>query len=273
MLVTNTNTTSLVAQANLNKAGNALSKSFERLSTGSRINSAQDDPAGLAVSEGLKGNMRCLTQSNKNASNAISMLQIADGAMGEMASILLRLNELATQGANNDLSAAQRVAIGDEAATLTAEIDAISNVTKFNGIELLSESASSLDFQVGPDGGANSKITINWQQTSASTLGVDSLDFSSSEAASESLTAVIAAIDSLSTSRGSLGASANRMESAMANNTVTLQNLANANSLIRDTDVAEETSTMTTQMILSQAGAAVLAQANQAPQLALKLIE
>lgn len=273
MLVTNTNVASMNAQRNLNEATKALNKSFERLSTGLRINEARDDAAGLSVSEVLKGNIAGLTQANKNANNAVSMLQTADGAMAEMANILLRLNELATQGSNNDLSAAQRTAISDEASALVAEIDRISNATMFNGIALLSSAATALDFHVGSDAGTNSKITVNFTEVSSATLAIDNLDFSSAEASSTSLTAVLAGINSLSASRGTLGAASNRMESAIANNSSTLENLASANSRIRDTDVGEETSKMTRQQILSQAGAAVLAQANQAPQLALKLLE
>jgi flagellin len=273
MLGMSTNIASLNVQRNLNNNTTALNKNFERLSTGLRINRAADDAAGLSVSEVLKTQIDALTQANKNAQNAVSMLQIADGAMAEMANNLGRLNELATQGSNSDLSAAQRTAISEEANALVAEIDRISNATMFNGIALLSSDATALDFQVGSDAGPNSKITVNFAEVSSATLAIDNLDFSSAEASSTSLTAVLSGINSLSASRGTLGAAATRMERAIASNDSTAENLASANGRIRDTDVGYETSQMTKNQILSQAGAALLAQANQAPKdLILKLL-
>lgn len=264
------NVVSLTAQKNLNRTQTTLAANLGRLSSGQRIQTAADDAAGLGISERLKAQIRSLSQAQRNAADGLSMTQIADGAMNEQAGILVRLRELAVQAANGTLGTAERGYIQTEADELVAEIDRISNVTEFNGVNMIAAGTAAVDFQVGINNGDT--ISINFGATDTATLGVDALDYSSAGAASTAIDSLDAAIDALSTQRSDIGAGMSRLQTTVTNLATAHENLSAANSRIRDVDVAEETAAMTRNQILSQAGVAVLAQANQLPSAALSLL-
>lgn len=267
-----TNPTSLNAQRNLGNTQRALASNLSRLSSGLRINQASDDAAGLGISERLKAQIRGLSQANRNANDGVSMIQVAEGAMNEQAGILTRLRELSVQSANGSLGAAERGYIQTEATALIEELDRISTVTEFNGVNMLGADAGTISMQVGIHGTANDRVDVTFDATDSATLGVNAIDLSTAAGAQGALATIDGAIDTLSTSRASIGASQNRLVVTMNNLSVAHENLAAANSRIRDVDVAEETASMTRNQILSQAGVAVLAQANQLPSAALSLL-
>jgi flagellin len=268
----NTNPSSLNAQRNLTSTQRALSGNLARLSSGYRINQAADDAAGLGISEKLKAQIRGLAQASRNANDGVSMIQVAEGAMNEQAGILTRLRELAVQAANGTLGSDERSFIGVEATEITSELDRISVVTEFNGVKMLGADAGTVTMQVGIHGTTDDQLDITFGATDSGTLGVDSLDFSSAAAAQSALTTIDTAINTLSTSRATIGAAQNRLLVTMNNLAVAHENLSAANSRIRDVDVAQETSEMTKNQILTQAGVSVLSQANQLPSAALSLL-
>jgi flagellin len=271
----NTNPTSLNAQRNLNTAQTKLSQNLGRLSSGLRINQASDDAAGLGISEKMRAQVRGLAQASRNANDGVSMAQVAEGAMNEQAGILTRLRELAVQGANGTLSdtAVERTYLATEATQAIAELDRISAVTDFNGVKMLGADAGTLTMQVGTSSDANDRIDMTFTETDSATLfGGATLDYSTAAAARTSLDAIDTAISTLSTSRAAVGSSQNRLVITMNNLSVARENISAAESRIRDVDVAEETAAMTRNQILSQAGVSVLAQANQLPSAALKLL-
>jgi flagellin len=270
----NTNPTSLNAQRNLNTAQTKLSSNLARLSSGLRIN-ASDDAAGLGISEKMRAQVRGLAQASRNANDGVSMAQVAEGAMNEQAGILTRLRELAVQGANGTLSdtAVERTYLATEATQAIAELDRISAVTDFNGVKMLGADAGTLTMQVGTSSDANDRIDMTFTETDSATLfGGATLDYSTAAAARTSLDAIDTAISTLSTARAAVGSSQNRLVITMNNLSVARENISAAESRIRDVDVAEETAAMTRNQILSQAGVSVLAQANQLPSAALKLL-
>jgi flagellin len=274
-LVINTNVASLNAQRNLNTTQLMLSRSMERLSSGLRINRAGDDAAGLAISQNMQANIRSMNQAVRNANDGISMVQTAEGALNETSSILQRMRELATQAANGVLSTSQRANIQVEFSNLQSEIDRISAVTDFNGAKLLDGSLSAgTTLQIGIGTTGNDTLLVQISQASSSTMsvGASSAAVSTQAAAQASLAAIDSAIQSVSTARGNLGAVQNRLQSTINNLQVAVENTSAANSRIVDVDVAAETANMTKAQILAQAGVSVLSQANQAPQLALKLL-
>ncbi len=271
----NTNPTSLNAQRNLNTAQTKLSSNLARLSSGLRINQASDDAAGLGISEKMRAQVRGLAQASRNANDGVSMAQVAEGAMNEQAGILTRLRELAVQAANGTLSdtAVERSYISTEATQAIAELDRISAVTDFNGVKMLGADAGTLTMQVGTSSDVNDRIDMTFTETDSATLfGGATLDYSTAAAARTSLDAIDTAISTLSTSRAAVGSSQNRLVITMNNLSVARENISAAESRIRDVDVAEETAAMTRNQILSQAGVSVLAQANQLPSAALKLL-
>jgi flagellin len=269
----NTNPTSLNAQRNLGSAQNKLSANLSRLSSGLRINQAADDAAGLGISEKMRAQVRGLAQASRNANDGVSMIQVAEGAMNEQAGILTRLRELAVQSANGTLGTTERGYITTEATEALAELDRISAVTDFNGVKMLGANAGTQTMQVGTGSSANDRIDITFTQTDAATLfGGAAVDLSSAATSRTALDDIDTAITTLSTSRASIGASQNRLVTTMNNLSVARENVSAAESRIRDVDVAEETAAMTRNQILSQAGVSVLAQANQLPQAALKLL-
>ena len=277
------NITSLQAQRRLDQTGNNLSQSFNKLSSGYRINRGADDSAGLAIAESLKAQSRIAGQAIRNTNDGISTIAIADGALGEVANILSRLAELASQAANGTLSTSQRSVVSNEFVALSSEIERIAQVTEFNGIKLLS-GTNSVTIQVGTGSTAASQIGYQNQLATLAGIGlgnaagalVYSINGTSNDnaatAARMALDAVYAAIYSVGASRGILGGIESRLSTAIANLGVARENLVAAESRIRDVDVAEEAANLTRLNILQSAGTAVLAQANQLPSLALQLL-
>ena len=273
-----TNTSSLNAQRNLANTGKALSANFSRLSSGQRINTAGDDAAGLAISERMKSQVRSMGQAERNANDGISLLQTAEGAMNENSGILIRMRELGMQSANGTLGQGERDALQTEFSQLTDEIGRIADVTQFNGRKLLDGSSASFTFQVGINTTAGQDtVDATMQNMGKATYGtgatdLTALDISSVTGATAALTQLDTAISDTSTARAGLGATQNRLQVTVTNLQSARENLTAANSRIRDVDVAEESAAMTRNNILSQAGMAVLSQANQLPSMALSLL-
>jgi len=274
-----TNVASMNAQRNLSGTQASLAASIGRLSSGMRINSAADDAAGLGISENLKANIRSLGQAQRNANDAVSMSQVAEGAMDDMQGLVSRMRELAVQAANSTLGATERGYIHTEFSQLSAEITRISTATNFNNTKLLDGTASTgLSFQVGINNVANvDQIKMSITKLDATTLGstslhVGSASLSTAAKAQTAITVFDKAIQQLSTARAKVGASQNRLQVTINNLASQTEALSAANSRIRDVDVASETAAMTRAQILSQAGVAVLAQANQMPSAALSLL-
>ncbi len=270
-----TNVSSLNAQRNLYQAQNALDSSLSRLSSGFRITKAGDDAAGLGISTKLESQIKSYSQAVRNANDGISVIQSTEAALNESANILTRLRELAMQSASDGIGASERGYVQKEASALVDELERISQVTEYNGTKLLNgASTSGLDFQVGLGATVNDKINFNTLDatTGASGLAVTGLSLGSKASAVSALDTIDAAIAKVSDARATLGANGNRFQSAINNIQAFSESLSAANSRIKDVDVAEETSRMARNQILSQAGVSVLAQANQAPQLALKLL-
>lgn len=275
----NTNIAANNAYRNLNNTQGDLSKSLEKLSSGLRINRAADDAAGLAISEGLKSQVGGLTVAARNAQDGISVVQTAEGALTEVHSILQRMRDLAVQGGNDSNNATSRGAIQTEADELSKELYRITNGTNFNGIDLLK--GGSLNFQVGAGSTANDTIQVNLADVAGSVTTLASadgtaagtgFDVTDNAAANTTITAIDGAITAISTARSELGASQNRFESAVRSLNVSKENLSAASSRITDTDMAEEMVKYTRSNILSQAGTAMLAQANQSNQGVLQLL-
>jgi flagellin len=270
-----TNTQSLAAQRNLGIANAAQKGSLEKLASGSRIVRAADDAAGLAISENMKGVIRSVRQDVRNASDGISMIQTAEGSLNEIGSILIRFRELSIQAASDTIGETERGFIDKEVQQLKTEIDRISATTEFNGHKLLNGAGDKLDIQVGFRGDPETdRIQYDTAKTNAtsSALGVDSITVATKDAALENLTKVDGAIKAVTENRAELGALQNRLQSTIASLQIYDENLSNANSRIRDVDMASETAELTKNNILSTAGTAVLSQANQNNMLALKLL-
>ena len=250
---------------------NAQAKSTEKLSSGYRVNRAADDAAGLAISEKMRSTVRGLKRASTNAQDGISVVQIAEGALGEVHSILQRMNELATQAANDANTTIDRTAIQDEIDQLTSEIDRIRSTTQFNTMNLLDGSFTGKNLQVGSLSGQ--KIDIKISNMQASALGLTGLSMTSFGAAGSSMDRIQSAINSVSTQRSYLGALQNRLEHTIANLDTTAENTQAAESRIRDTDIASEMVEYSKNNILAQAGQSMLAQANQSNQGVLSLLQ
>ena len=279
MLSIVTNVQSLNAQRNLSSTTNALSGNFQKLSSGLRINRAGDDAAGLAISESLQAQVRSLGQAERNAGDGISMLQTAEGAMNEVSGILGRMRELAVQASTDTLDNTQRGFLDQEFQALEAEIDRIASVSEFNGTTLLNGTATGINFQVGINASSNDRISIDFADVRSTALGGSgsgatiSAQVLTSQSGAQSAIAVLdSAISDVVSARATIGATENRLQVTTSNLASARENLAAANSRIRDVDVAEETAALTRNNILQQAGVSVLAQANQAPSLALSLL-
>ncbi len=268
----NSNISSLNAQRNLNKTQMSLQGNLSRLSTGLRINSAADDAAGLAISERFRAQISSLNQASRNANDGISLLQTAEGALNEISGVLTRMRELATQSANGTLTSSDRGFIDDEAQSLAGEIDRISAVTNFNGTNLL-DGTFNQDLQVGIHNSADDRINVTIDATDFATIAGAAIDLTTAGGAQSALDTLDTAIDAVSTVRASLGTTQNRLQVSISNLGSAAENMSAANARIRDVDVAQETAEMTRNNILMQAGVSVLAQANQAPQVALKLLQ
>ncbi|MED5464294.1 MAG: flagellin [Myxococcota bacterium] len=269
-----TNTTSLNAQRNLNKVQNGLTNNIARLSSGLRINSAADDAAGLSITQNLNAHIVGLKQASRNANDAISVIQTAEGALGEVNNILSRMRELAVQGANEgNMSSNERGYIDQEFQLLESELNRIVGVTEFNGRKLIDGTMSTgVDFQIGMRNTASDRISLTIADSDATALGLNDEAVNASTSAQKAIDALDAAIQSVATMRGTLGTTQNRLTMTISNLSNMHENLSASVSRIQDTDVAEESAEMTRNQILQQAGVAVLAQANQLPQSALALL-
>lgn len=279
MISVQTNVASINAQRNLHGTKLTLDRAMGRLSSGFRINRAGDDAAGLAISENLKAQIRSLHQAERNSNDGISLIQTAEGAMNEVSQILIRQRELSMQSATDTLSDTERGFLQQEFLQLGLEIDRIAQVTEFNGRALLDGTAIGLDFQVGIKNTAADRITANIDAMNTATLGtsgggpaMSTLDISTKAGAQAALDVIDVSISDVSSERADLGALQNRLQVTITNLQSARENISAANSRIRDTDVAEETATMTRANILMQAGVTVLGQANQTPSIALSLL-
>ncbi|MFB9820906.1 MULTISPECIES: flagellin N-terminal helical domain-containing protein [Arthrobacter] len=282
----NTNLMANNAYGNLNRTQNDVSKSMEKLSSGLRINRAADDAAGLAISEGLKSQVSGSAVAARNAQDGISVIQTTEGALTEVHSILQRMRDLAVQGSNDTNNAASRSAIKGEGDSLGKELDRLTQSTQFNGIDLLKgaagNSGAALNIQVGTGGSANDKIAVNLGDvatavgTGATGLsgaaGAAGFKVDTSANAQLTIAAVDTAIAAVSAQRADLGATQNRLEHATKTLQVSGENLQAAESRITDTDMASEMVKYTKANIMSQAGTAMLAQANQSGQGVLSLL-
>lgn len=276
--VINNNLAANNSYRNLNSTQTDLSKSLEKLSTGLRINRAGDDAAGLSISEGLKSQVTGSAQASRNAQDGISVIQTAEGALTEVHSILQRMRDLAVQGANDTNNTAARGAIKKEGDALGAELDRMVKSTNFNGTSLLSGTPATLNIQVGTGGTGNDTIKVNLANV-ATTLGTLSdpaaaagFDVSDNTKAQATITTLDTAIAAISTQRADLGATQNRLEHAVKSLNIAGENLQAAQSRIADVDMASEMVKFTKANILSQAGTAMLAQANQSSQGVLSLL-
>ncbi|MEC5192954.1 MULTISPECIES: flagellin N-terminal helical domain-containing protein [unclassified Arthrobacter] len=275
----NTNLAANNAYRNLSNTQNDLSKSLEKLSSGLRINRAGDDAAGLAISEGLKSQVNGMGVAARNAQDGISVIQTAEGSLNEVHSILQRVRDLAVQAGNDSNSVKSREAITTEVKALGEELTRIGASTNFNGKNLLDGVTTSLTFQVGAGSvAASDQIAVKFMDVAAIGTAVTALGTAATDGFKDAGTALttIAALDTniqtVSSARAELGASQNRFESVIKNLNVSKENLSAANSRIRDTDMAEEMVKFTKSNILSQAGTAMLAQANQSGQGVLQLL-
>jgi flagellin len=269
MFSVNTNLAAGNALNHLNSTSGKLSSTFERISSGMRINSAKDDAAGLGVSENLDAAGRSLRQASRNANDALSLIEVAEGAAEEVSTILKRMRELAVQSSSDTLEDTERAYIAVEYDELVLEVDRIAAVTEFNGVLLSDGSNGTLEVQVGMNDSANDRITI----TLADLTGLGSgQTLSSSAGAQAALTVLDTDLNTVNAARAAFGATQNRLESGMRNLATATENLGAAQSRIQDADFAAETSQMAKLQIMQQAGVSVLAQANQINQSALKLI-
>ena len=271
----NTNLQAMIAHRNLDANRRAQETSLERLSSGNRINRAGDDAAGLAISERIRASTRSLAQAGRNAQDGISMIQVAEGGTNEISNILVRMRELSIQGASDTIGDKERSFIDKEMQQLRSEIDRIASTTEFNGNKLLNGSGMRFDIQVGLNNNpSQDRLTFDAQEQNVSVdaLGLNGISTSSKEASQGNLEKLDSALTRLNENRSALGALQNRLQSTINNIGTYRENLESARSRIRDTDMAAETSELTKNNILSQAGISVLGQANQNPQQVLKLL-
>jgi len=277
-LTVQTNVSSLSAQRNLYKNQAALNNSINRLSSGLRVNTAADDAAGLAVSESMKSQIRSYTVAERNAADGVSMAQTAEGALGQVHDVMGRMRELAMQAGNGSLTDTDRGYLNTEYQQLNSEITRIQTSTTYNGVGLIgSGAASSVDFQVGLNAASGTNISVSFNNLDLSAVTGSSIGTLATAQAALGTTAgtpgiIDAGIAKVSSARAGFGASMNRLDVATANIQTMKLNLSAANSRLVDVDVADETSNLSKNQVLTQAGVSVLAQANGLPQLAFGLI-
>lgn len=273
----NTNVASLNSQRHLRLTRQTLDKTLERLSSGSRINRAGDDAAGLAISENLRAQTRGLAQAERNAQDGVSLVQVAEGGLQEISNILIRLRELGVQAASDTVGPTERKFLNVEYEALVSELDRISNATEFNKISLLNGTGTVFDIQVGTRNNPNIDRISFFDSSSADVssvaLGINLTSVADKASAQNSLAAIDNAIVSVSSIRADFGAMQNRLQSIINNLAISIENMSAANSRIRDTDIAEETANLTRDQILMQAGTAVLSQANSSIKNALTLLQ
>jgi flagellin len=270
-MVVQHNMTAANANRMLGITTSAQAKSSEKLSSGYKINRAADDAAGLSISEKMRSQIRGLNKASDNAQDGVSAIQVAEGALNETHSILQRMNELATQAANDTNTTIDRNAIQSEMDALSSEIDRIRSTTQFNTQNLLDGSFSGKNLQIGALSGQNIAISIS--NMDSSSIGVSGLSVSSFSSAGSAMTKIQSAIDIVSTQRSALGALQNRLEHTISNLDNVSENTSSAESRIRDTDMADEMVNYSKNNILAQAGQSMLAQANQSNQGVLSLLQ
>lgn len=269
----NTNMASLSAQRVLSVQQKRAEHAAAALSSGSRIVNAADDAAGLSISESLKGQTRGIAQARNNAFNAGSAIQISEGGLNEINNILIRLRELGIQAASDNIGETERGFLNEEAKQLIQESDRIARTTRFGAKSLLDGSGGKMEFHVGPYSGDENKISYDLSaDATAKAIGIDSVDISEKEGARETLQTVDDALVKIGGLRANFGAIQNRLLATTSNLDIQYENLSAANSRIRDTDVARESAELASASILQQAAVSVLAQANQLPGVALKLL-
>ncbi|MBT5258871.1 MAG: flagellin FliC [Nitrospina sp.] len=277
------NTAAVNAQRNLDINSSRLSKSIERISSGIRINKGSDDAAGLAISEGLRSDIRALRQASRNANDGMSLVNVAEGALNEQSGILIRLRELASQAATGTVGSTERASIQLEFSALRHELTRIANTTEFNGIGLIDGSlASSVAstshtlIQIGIDNTANSRLDLNntlaLDAVTAEKLGLNVLSVSASAEALTALASIETAIASVTASRGKVGAIQNRLQRSVSSLSISTENLQAAESAIRDADIAHEIAELTRNQILVQTSTAMVGQSNLIPQSVLQLL-
>ena len=269
----NTNVAAFNAHRQLAKSDSALGTSLERLSSGLRINKAKDDVAGLAIANSFRTEVRGLRVAQQNVSQATAMLQVADGAGNQIEGILERLKELATSAASDNTSDAGRASLNDEAGELISEINRIAGDTSYQGTQLIDGTGGSKEFMIGSSNGTNDTITVDFSNVDfdATKLSIDSLDIKGRSDAENALKTIDNAVSTAGVAMGNIGAAQSRLSFASANLANTIENLAASESTIRDADMAFEMVAFTRNQIMMQAGTAMLAQANMAPQSVLSL--
>lgn len=274
-----TNIESLTAQRQLSSNNADMSQSSERLSSGARINKSADDAAGLAISENLRARVRGLNQAKRNANDGVSLIQVAEGGLSESTNIMVRLRELTVQAASDTLGEKERAFLQKEYGQLVEEVDRISATTEFNGMKLLGpQKGGELKVQVGYNGSIDDSLSLALGDApdgiNSEALGLKgtSIGGPDREIIAGNLAVIDNAMEKIANSRATLGATQSRLSSAISTIGVSTENMSAAASRIRDVDYAEETAKMTQSRILSQAGLAVLAQANQKPEMALSLL-
>lgn len=271
-----TNLASISAQRTLQTNTGAAAKAMTRLSSGDRITSAGDDAAGLSISERLRGQTRSLKQAQRNANDGISLVQVAEGSLSEISNNLIRMRELAVQSASDTIGDRERAFIDQEIQQMKIEIDRVASSTNFNGTKLLNGEAEKgeLEIQVGAFNQPSDRIAyaVGDYNVQTDNIGIDATQVLDIESARDALDEVDSALDKVNGFRASLGAMQNRLHSTSNSLGISIESLASANSRIRDTDVAEESAELVKRNILTQANIAVLAQANQMPANALKLL-
>lgn len=270
-----TNVASLNAQKNLRSNRGGLERSLARLSSGYRINQAADDAAGLAISENLRGQIRGLKQASRNSEDGISLVQVAEGGLNEISNMLIRLRELGVQASSDTIGDTERKFLDVEYQQLKSEIQRVAEVTEFNGRDLLNGTGGIFDIQVGTHNDPfKDRISFNASAANSSleALSMTAESLATKEQAQQSLSVVDSAMVQVNAMRANFGAMQNRLSSTISNLSVAHENLSAANSRVRDADIADETAELTRNSILLQAGVSVLGQANQAQQVALKLL-
>jgi flagellin len=273
----NTNLASINSTRNMTKTGRNLNNSIQRLSSGLKINSASDDAAGIAVSEGLNAQIRGFQQGMENANEAIALLQTAEGSYNSISDIMIRMRELAVQAASDTLTDKERAYLNTEFEDLTNEITRISDVAEYNGIALLTGTSGAnangdMVFQVGTRNTVNDQIKITLKDQDSTALGIEALGVDNLANSQTAIATIDTALDQLATDRATLGSKVNELTSSVDNLAVTIENLSAANSQIKDADLAKESADFTKHQVLMQSGVAMLSQANGISQMALRLL-
>lgn len=272
-LFINTNISSLQAQQYLSVSKQGLADTLLRLSSGSRLNKASDDPAGLAISQNMQKQIGALSQGIRNGNDGVALVQTATGAMQQILNGLQRMSVLANEALNGTYSNADRQNIDKEYQGLLTQIGNITSAANYNGVQLLDGTQSTLSIQVGVGSGAGNQVTLTLASTSVSSLGLTSTAVSTTANATTAFTKVGAAITTITNGLATLGANQSGLNTVVQSNTSYMTNITNAQSLITNSDYAEESSNLAKYNVLTQAGIAMLAQANSLPQMVLQLLK